>query len=74
MELPDGVDALELQRRALSRRVSVAPGHLFSTAPHFHNFVRLNYGHPAASQLRDAIGTLGQLVKELAAQPPGRPQ
>ncbi|RYY96007.1 MAG: PLP-dependent aminotransferase family protein [Comamonadaceae bacterium] len=68
LQLPPAVDALELLRLALAHRISIAPGHLFSTAPHFHNYVRLNYGHPATAQLPDAIRTLGQLVAELAAQ------
>src|SRR5690606_2373442 len=70
VELPAAVDALELQRLALSHRISIAPGHLFSTAPHFHNYVRLNYGHPAAERLESAIATLGQLVKQLADRGP----
>ncbi|WBY02656.1 PLP-dependent aminotransferase family protein [Ramlibacter tataouinensis] len=71
VELPDGVDGLQLQRLALARRISLTPGHLFSTAPHFHNFVRLNYGHPAPGQLEGALRTLGRLVHELAAEAGG---
>jgi DNA-binding transcriptional MocR family regulator len=74
VELPAGVDALQLQRLALSHRISIAPGHLFSTAPHFNHYVRLNYGHPAAEQLREAIETLGTLVKALAGQLDGARQ
>jgi DNA-binding transcriptional MocR family regulator len=67
LELPAAVDALQLQRLALARNISVAPGHLFSTSPHFHNYIRLNYGHPAAERMQEAVRTLGQLVVELAA-------
>lgn len=69
VELPAGVDALQLQSLALSCNISIAPGHMFSTASHFNNYVRLNYGHPAAEQLRDSIRKLGELVNGLAAQP-----
>jgi DNA-binding transcriptional MocR family regulator len=72
LELPEGVDALELQRRALSERMSIAPGHLFSTTTNFRNFIRLNYGHPSPERLDDAIEALGQIAKDLISQgPPG---
>lgn len=66
VELPEGVDALELQRRALAERMSIAPGHLFSTTANFGNFIRLNYGHPSPELLGDAIEALGKIAKDLA--------
>ena len=47
LQLPGGMDALHLHRLALAQRISIAPGHLFSTAPPFHDHMRLNVGHPA---------------------------
>jgi DNA-binding transcriptional MocR family regulator len=65
VELPPAVDALQLHRVALSQRISIAPGHLFSTSSHFKHYVRLNFGHPEPVQLAKAIQTLGQMVKGL---------
>jgi DNA-binding transcriptional MocR family regulator len=66
VELPPAVDALELQRLALSQNISVAPGQMFSADQRFRHHVRLNFGHPSPAQLAPALKTLGRLVHALA--------
>jgi len=66
LELPAGVDALALHRRALAQRISLAPGHLFSTDRRFANCVRLNYGHAADPRFDAALQTVGALACALA--------
>ncbi|HSV57489.1 MAG TPA: PLP-dependent aminotransferase family protein [Variovorax sp.] len=68
VELPAGVDALELHRLALSQNISVAPGHIFSGDRRFRHHVRLNYGHPSSAQLEPALRTLGKLAAGLSSQ------
>jgi DNA-binding transcriptional MocR family regulator len=68
VELPQRVDALELHRLALSHSISTAPGHLFSADRRFRHHVRLNYGHPSAGQLEEAMKTLGRLAVGLQSQ------
>jgi DNA-binding transcriptional MocR family regulator len=63
VELPRGVDSLELHRLALEQGISIAPGPIFSPRREFRNCVRLNYGHPWTPDLDRAIGKLGQLVR-----------
>jgi DNA-binding transcriptional MocR family regulator len=65
VELPQDIDALELQRLALAHRISLAPGQLFSTERRFKHFVRINYGHPDARTLVDALKTVGRLAGSL---------
>jgi len=67
VELPEQVDALALQRLALSHSISIAPGQMFSADRRFRHHVRINYGHPSASQLEAALKTLGQLAASLQA-------
>ena len=62
LELAGGVDALELQRRALSLGISVAPGPMFSAQRAFRHFIRLNYGHPWSERSEAAMATLGRLA------------
>jgi len=62
LELPAGTDALRLHELALDRRISVAPGHLFSVDRRFANFVRVNYGNPADARTLAAVRMLGQLA------------
>lgn len=66
VELPPGLNALELQRLALSQNISIAPGQLFSADQRFSHFIRLNFGHPLAGQLGPALKALGRLVHALA--------
>lgn len=62
VELPAGVDALQLQHDASTLSISVAPGQMFSTRAAFVNCIRLNYGHPWSASLDDAIAVLGRLA------------
>jgi DNA-binding transcriptional MocR family regulator len=63
VELPRGVDALEVHRLALEQGISVAPGPIFSPRREFRNCLRLNSGHPWTAELDRAIARLGQLVR-----------
>ena len=62
IELPDGIDALDLHQRALSHGISIAPGRIFTSHPRFANCFRLNYGHPWDADIEQAIATLGKLA------------
>lgn len=62
LELPPGVDAMELHRRALAQAISVAPGPIFSSRARFERGLRLNYGHPWDERVDDALATLGRLA------------
>jgi DNA-binding transcriptional MocR family regulator len=65
IELPKKVSALALHEQALSRKISIAPGPMFSAKQSFENFIRLNCGHPWSAELERAIGVLGQMVKRM---------
>jgi DNA-binding transcriptional MocR family regulator len=62
LELPAGVDSLELHRRALEHGISVAPGPIFSPRREYRNCIRLNYGHPWTPVLENAIQQLAKLA------------
>jgi len=70
VELPQPFDALQLHRLALAQRISIAPGHVFSADRRFGHCLRINYGLPDASRLRDALRTLGQLAQGLIRPAP----
>jgi DNA-binding transcriptional MocR family regulator len=63
VELPRGVDALEVHRQALDQGISVAPGPIFSPRREFRNCLRLNYGHPWTADFERAIATLGKAAR-----------
>ncbi|OZI62240.1 aminotransferase-like domain-containing protein [Bordetella genomosp. 11] len=62
VQLPPGADALAVYREALARRISVAPGPIFSPRGEFRDCLRLNYGHPWDDTLEDAMRVLGEIV------------
>jgi DNA-binding transcriptional MocR family regulator len=62
LELPRGVDSLELHRRALENGISLAPGPIFSPRREYRNCVRLNCGHPWTPELDRAVQRLARLA------------
>ncbi len=66
VELPKKVDAFELHRRALARKISIAPGPLFSPKQTYRNCVRLTCALPWDERTERALMTLGRLAEEMA--------
>ncbi|HSW53170.1 MAG TPA: PLP-dependent aminotransferase family protein [Sulfuricaulis sp.] len=66
VEMPKAVDALELHRRALARKILVAPGPLFSPKQAYRNCIRLTCALPWDERLERALVTLGRLAGEPA--------
>jgi DNA-binding transcriptional MocR family regulator len=62
VELPSGVDALELFGKAMEKGISVAPGPIFSAKGDYRNFIRLNCSNPWSERLEDALNTLGRIA------------
>ena len=68
VELPRKVSALELHRRALEERISIAPGPIFSARQRLENFIRLNAAQEWDARVEAALARLGQIAAELAAR------
>jgi DNA-binding transcriptional MocR family regulator len=64
LELPESVDALQLYRQALQQRISIVPGSVFSTTPHYRHCIRLSCGYPWSDQIEQALAVLGHLAKQ----------
>jgi DNA-binding transcriptional MocR family regulator len=62
VELPPGVDALQLHDQALRWRIVVAPGPLFSARQRFTNFIRISAGAPWSERIAEGLRTLARLV------------
>ena len=67
LELPPGVDALEMHHQAMAQSISTAPGVLFSADRRFTRHLRLNVGHPIDQRIRAALKWLGALAHEQSA-------
>jgi DNA-binding transcriptional MocR family regulator len=66
VELPTGVDAIQLHRSALVRGISLAPGPIFSANEAFRHAIRLNYGHLWTTRTESSLKTLGTLIRQAA--------
>lgn len=62
VELPKSLDSLELYRKALREKISIAPGPIFSAKQKYQNFIRLSCGQPWSERLEQALMTLGRLA------------
>ncbi|MGH7768683.1 MAG: PLP-dependent aminotransferase family protein [Candidatus Binatia bacterium] len=62
VELPKAVDSLELHRKALEKKISIAPGPMFSAKQKHRNFFRLSCGQPWSNKLEQALVTVGWLA------------
>lgn len=65
IELPKGVDAVELHERALAKNISIAPGPMFSPVQGFRNFIRISCGEVWSPRIAEAIATLGKLAAQM---------
>lgn len=64
VELPDGIDTNELLPKTLSENISFTPGAIFSSQDRYHNFMRINCGHPLDERIEGGIKRIGELCKE----------
>jgi DNA-binding transcriptional MocR family regulator len=62
VQLPDGIDTVALQRHAVSRGLSVAPGPAFSASGAFPNYLRINAGHPWSARTEEALDLLAAMI------------
>ena len=61
VEMPANASAMEVHRLAFDRKISVAPGPLFSARRGFGTCLRLNYGLAWSPRIDAAIATLGKI-------------
>jgi DNA-binding transcriptional MocR family regulator len=62
IELARSTDTMTLARRALTRRIGIVPGRVFSTGDAFGHCFRLNCGFPLRGELERALETLAELA------------
>jgi DNA-binding transcriptional MocR family regulator len=61
VELPKRINALELHELALTRKISIAPGPMFSATQGYRNFIRISCGEAWTARIAEAVKTLGKL-------------
>ncbi|MFN8382458.1 MAG: PLP-dependent aminotransferase family protein [Anaerolineales bacterium] len=64
VQLPEKVDSLELYKKALSEKITLAPGYVFSATNQYANFIRLNAAEFKYST-EQSVEKLGTIIKEM---------
>lgn len=65
LELNPAINTFELYDRAIRKKVSFAPGRIFSLQDRYSNCLRLSHGTPWSKQVEDGLKTLGKLAHQL---------
>jgi DNA-binding transcriptional MocR family regulator len=68
VELPEGVEAVQLFEMAEAHEIAIAPGALFSCSCEFRRHIRLNYGRPWTPDVEMEMHTLGMLARRAMAE------
>jgi len=63
VELPKGIDSIELFQRAIAEKIYIAPGKIFTSGDRFDNYIRLNCGYPWSGELEKGLIRLGKLCE-----------
>lgn len=64
VELPEGLDALELLQKAVQKKVAYVPGTHFCVDGKHENTLRLNFSNSSVEQIRTGMGILRNIVIE----------
>ena len=68
VELPKGCDSVALFQALIERRITIAPGPMFSASQRYRNCLRLSLGQPWTARHERALREVGRLARELAGQ------
>jgi DNA-binding transcriptional MocR family regulator len=60
VELEKKVDSLKLSHLMLSKKISIAPGQIFSASQKYHHCIRLNCAQPWSSMIEKSLIILGR--------------
>ena len=68
LELPKGCDSIELFEKLIERRITIAPGPMFSASGRYRNCIRLSLGQPWSARHDRAMREIGKLARELIGE------
>ena len=66
--LPEGMDAAEVLKRAIEKKVAFVPGAAFHPRGGGENTMRINFSYTAPEVIREGVIRLGTTLKELIGE------
>lgn len=67
MKLPQHLSAFALYQFALNQSISIVPGGIFGEDNKYHDYIRINAGHPLTAPIQAALQQLATWVRQQAA-------
>jgi DNA-binding transcriptional MocR family regulator len=68
VELPKACDSVALFEKLIQKRITIAPGPMFSASGRYRNCIRLSLGQPWTPRHEQALREIGRLARELAGK------
>jgi DNA-binding transcriptional MocR family regulator len=68
IEMPKGCDSVALFEALLERRITIAPGPMFSASQRYRNCMRISLGQAWGERQERALREIGRLARELAGE------
>jgi DNA-binding transcriptional MocR family regulator len=68
VEMPKECDSVALFEKLLERRITIAPGPMFSASQRYRNCMRLSLGQPWSEPQERALREIGRLAHELTGE------
>ena len=65
VQLPEGVDGLDVYQRAFERNIAIIPGVVCSNSKQFRQYIQISCAAPFKRRIRDAFKTVGGIVSSL---------
>jgi DNA-binding transcriptional MocR family regulator len=66
VQLPPGVDGLDVYHRAFDRNIAIVPGVVCSNSSRFNGYIQIACAAPFSRRIKEALGLLGSIVSELS--------
>lgn len=64
IELDESINAFELYREAMTEKISIAPGQIFSTGDQFQNYIRISFGTHYNDEIEHGLEKLGNIIEQ----------
>jgi DNA-binding transcriptional MocR family regulator len=68
IEMPKGCDSVALFEALLERRITIAPGPMFSASQRYRNCMRISLGQAWGERQERALREIGRLARELSGE------
>lgn len=63
--LPMGCDSVKLYRKLIKKKISIAPGQLFSQKLDLRTYFRISFGSPFTPEIGDALKQIGATLQQM---------